>query len=111
MSIKDRERGFKESTNQLNRFFSRYTLIHFEKGSTILRADDTPQGVYMIRNGYVCMYSLPHTGNSLTLNIFKPSSFFPLTWAIADIGNSFFYDALTPVDIYRAPLDAFVRFV
>ncbi len=97
--------------DKITRFLSKYQFVKFAKKDVILRADDTPEGIYYVLKGYVRMYSISPQGNELTLNIFKPGSFFPLTWALANIDNLYFYEALTPVDIYRAPKQDFLTFI
>ncbi len=97
--------------DKVTRFLSKYQFVKFMKKDVILRADDTPEGIYYLLKGYVRMYAISPQGNELTLNIFKPGSFFPLTWAIANIDNLYFYEALTQVDTYRAPKQEFLRFI
>jgi CRP-like cAMP-binding protein len=97
--------------DRITRFLSKYQLLKFRKKDVILRAEDVPQGVYYILKGYVRVYSITPSGNELTLNLFKPGSLFPLTWALSDIENGYFYEAMTPVDVYRAPKEDFFDFI
>lgn len=96
---------------KLTQFFSQFKLIKYKRREVVLRAEDAPQGVYYIKKGFVRVYSISPDGGELTLNIFKPGSFFPLTWAIAGIENSYFYEALAPTDAYRAPKEEVVNFI
>src|SRR3989344_193941 len=57
----------------------------YKKGETILRSDDNPQGVYYIKKGFVKMDSIFENGREITLNIFKPGAYFPMTWAVGGI--------------------------
>ena len=38
---------------KLSAFFSQYQSLSFQKGETILRSEDSPQGVYYIKAGFV----------------------------------------------------------
>lgn len=101
----------KEIREKLENFFSQFKSIKYKKGETILRAEDVPQGASQILSGYVKMNSLLADGRELTLNIFKPGSFFPMMWAISNMENSYFFYAMTDVELRRAPKDSLVDFI
>ena len=84
-------------------FFSRYKKLDYKKGDTLIHGGDEPQGIYYLVKGYVKMFFITPDGKELTLNIFKPSSYFPMIWAIADIPNSYYYTAITDIEVIRAP--------
>lgn len=84
-------------------FFSKYTKITYKKGEIILRADDPPAGAQYIKSGFVRQSFVSQSGEVLVLHIFKPGAFFPMTWIINDTSNRYYYEALTPVEIYRTP--------
>ena len=96
---------------KLNKFFTEFKPIHYQRGETILRAEDVPQGASFIKSGYVRLYSISKEGKDVTLNIFKPGSYFPMTWVIADMPNVYFYEAMTDVEILRAPKGKVVDFL
>jgi CRP-like cAMP-binding protein len=97
--------------NKLKAFFSPSKPLTFKRGDTILRSEDEPQGVYYLESGFVKMNSVLIDGRELTLNIFKPSTYFPMTWAIADIPNALYYQAMTPLVIRRMPKQEFMQFL
>lgn len=90
----------------LETFFSRYTHLTYKKGDIILRAGDTPQGVLYLKKGYIRQYMVSRSGATLMLHIFKPSSFFPMTWVVNDEPNRYYLEAVTPVEVWRAPKEA-----
>lgn len=96
---------------KLEDFFSKYKLFRYQKGEAILRPGDTPQGVYLIKKGYVRLYSISENGEELTLIIFKPNDFFPLMWAINNTENTEYLEAMTSVEIWRSPKDKFLEFI
>lgn len=56
-------------------------------------------------------YTISKTGIELTLQILKPISYFPLIWAINGAPNIYFYEALTTVEVGRAPKEQVVSFI
>lgn len=92
-------------------FFKNYTRVHYKRGEVILRAGDTPSGVYFLKRGYVRMYLLSPSGDVLMFHIFRPGAFFPMTWVINGTPNSYYFDALGSVEIFRAPKEEFQEFL
>ncbi|MCL4417203.1 MAG: Crp/Fnr family transcriptional regulator [Patescibacteria group bacterium] len=98
-------------TQKLEKFFSKYKSINYKKGEVILRPEDIPLGVFYIKSGYVKLYSVSDEGNELTLNIFKPHTYFSMMWTISDIKNSLFFEAMTNTELLRAPKEDVVKFL
>lgn len=92
-------------------FFSKYKSLYYKKGETIIRASDSPQGVNFLVRGYARHYSINKEGQEFTLNIFKPGSYFPVVWAIGGEDNHYFYEAMTPIEIKRAPKKEVLAFI
>lgn len=98
-------------SQRVNAFFKKQTLTHYKRAEVILRAGDTPSGVYFLKRGYVRMYLLSNQGDVLMFHVFRPGAFFPMTWVVNDTPNSYYFDALGPVEIYRAPKAEFQAFL
>lgn len=96
---------------KLEEFFSQFKKYHYKKGEVILRAGDTPQGVYFIDKGYVRDYSISKDGEELTLIIFKPEDFFPMQWVFNNRINQHYFEAMSAVDIWRCPKEDFIKFI
>ncbi len=96
---------------KLMAFFSNYRKICYSKGDIVIRGDDTPNGVYFIKSGYIKMSSIYENGTEIAFNIFKPESFFPMTWALAEVENVYFYKAMSNIVVYRAPKEDVVAFL
>lgn len=92
-------------------FFSSYPSHTYKKGELLVRADDQPRGVMYLVKGSVKVYAISHKGEEVVVNIFTVNSFFPLSWAIAGLDNSYYYEALEPVTLRRAPKEAVVEFL
>lgn len=93
------------------KFFSQFKPLTYQKGEVLLRAEDPPQGVFYVKNGYVRLYTLSEDGRELTLNIFKPGSYFSMMWALGDIPNSYHFEAMTEVKVLRAPKETVNDFI
>lgn len=95
----------KTLSDKLEKFFSKYKILRYQKGSSIINAQDRPDGIYFVRSGFVKMGIIYEDGRELTLNIFKSGSYFPMLWAIGNILNRHYYQALKPTELHLAPKD------
>jgi len=100
-----------ERTKEFEIFYKQFTTRKYKKGETLIRADDNPQGIFCLTKGYVRQYTISETGIELTLQILKPITYFPLIWAINGAPNIYFYEALTAVEVGRAPKEKVVNFI
>lgn len=92
-------------------FFSQHTKLQYKKGEVILRAGDPPPGVLYLKRGFVRMSLVGKSGDTLVLHVFKSGSHFPMTWTINNTPNRYYFEALTAVEIWRAPKDDVLKFL
>lgn len=97
--------------NQMKTFFSGHRLSVYKKREILLRPDDTPTGVYYVKKGYIRLYSLSAEGQEFTLIIFQPGDVFPLMWAVNDTPNKQYLEALTTVEVWKAPREELLTFL
>ncbi|MBI2049630.1 Crp/Fnr family transcriptional regulator [Candidatus Roizmanbacteria bacterium] len=97
--------------DKLSNFLSGFKLLHYKKGETTLRAGDTPQGVFFIKKGYIKDYSISEEGEELTLIIFKPGDFFPMSWAINNTQSTHYFETMSQVELWRIPKVEFIDFI
>lgn len=97
--------------NKVERFFSTYKLEEIKKGEIIIRAFENQNKVYFLSEGSVKMYSISKNGKEFILNTFKPVSFFPMSLAVNNGENLYFYETLTPVKVRIAPFKKVVNFL
>ena len=100
-----------DRVREFETFYKQFTVRHYKKGEMLIRADDDPQGIFCLTKGYVRQYTISKTGFELTLHILKPSSFFSMVWAVNGTPNVYYFEALTPVEVGRAPRDQVVEFI
>ncbi len=97
---------------KIEHFFNKFdTKRIYNKKEIIVRADDIPPGVFYLKEGYARLYTVSATGQELTLNIFKPGSYFSMMWAIGETQNTYYFEALTKIELLKAPKEALVEFV
>lgn len=96
---------------QVDVFFSRFPQYEKPKGTILVYASEQPEGIIYLRDGIVRQYAISTSGEELTLNIFKPFAFFPMSWALNNLPNRFYFDAMTPVTYQIAPADEVTRFL
>ncbi|OGD88124.1 hypothetical protein A2693_02565 [Candidatus Curtissbacteria bacterium RIFCSPHIGHO2_01_FULL_40_12] len=101
----------KTPSSQLELFFRDFAQLHYKKGETILRAEDTPTGVYFLSKGFVRLYAVSQKGEELTLIIFKSGDFFPVMWAVNNARTNYYLETMTNVDLWRVPQDKFLVFI
>lgn len=95
----------------IKEFFSTYKEVNFKKGSVIIREEENPTGIYYLKKGYVRMETTYKSGSEITFNIFKPQTFFPVSWAIAGVDNSYTFSALTNTTLNIASKKDFLVFL
>lgn len=99
------------ATGKFDAFYKQFKIRSYKKGETLIRADDDPQGIFCLTRGYIRQYTISNLGTELTLHILKPTSYFPMVWAINGTPNVYYFEALTPVEVGRAPRDQVVTFI
>jgi CRP/FNR family transcriptional regulator len=86
--------------------FSDGKLMHFTNGETIIDGLDEPEGVYLIKEGFVKAYSLSKAGFGNLLLIQEAGEFIPLPWALdGSHTTGLYYEAMTGVTILRTSKD------
>lgn len=97
--------------NKLSKHFDGCVLKTYAKGRTITLANEEPEGISFLQDGIVEQYDITPEGNKITVNVFKPPAFFPMSWAINKTPNVYFYEALTDVELRQADANRTVAFL
>ncbi|MBP9718901.1 MAG: Crp/Fnr family transcriptional regulator [Candidatus Levybacteria bacterium] len=98
-------------TQKLAGFFSDRKPLFYKKHEIILRADTPPPGVFYLKKGYVRDFSVSKDGEELSLVVFKPGDFFPFQWILNDKLDFHNLEAMTSVELFRAPKEDFIAFL
>lgn len=97
--------------DKLHKHFETYPTRTYAKDAIITFAHQEPTGVSLLVEGLVEQYDITPEGNKMTVNIFKPPAFFPMSWAINKTPNTYFFGALTDVTLKLADADETVLFL
>lgn len=97
--------------DKLEGFFTKFKHQIYKKGEILIRADDDPSGIFYLKKGFIKEYAISKKGDELVVNIFKPIVFFPMSWAINNTPNKYFFEAITNAEIYKAPKEKVLAFV
>jgi CRP/FNR family transcriptional regulator len=96
---------------KLDNFFKIYKHQVYRKGEILVRADDNPVGIFYLKKGNVKQYTISKKGEEVIVNIFKPTAFFPMSWAINKTPNVYFFEAMNDVEVWRAPEEDVIVFI
>ncbi|MBW3568580.1 Crp/Fnr family transcriptional regulator [Candidatus Parcubacteria bacterium] len=84
--------------------FSDGLLLHFAREETIIHGYDEPEGVYLIKKGFVKAHSVSHHGHGNLLIVHEANEFIPMPWALdGPHTTGLFYEAMNDVTILRVP--------
>lgn len=101
----------RDKTKEFEAFYTHFKQRNYKKSELLIRSDDDPQGIFFLTKGYVRQYTISKVGIELTLHILKPISYFPMVWAVNGTPNVYNFEALTDVEVGRAPRDEVVNFI
>lgn len=96
---------------KINDFFSHFTLRKIKKGEVLIRAGEDPKGIIYLTKGNIKKYAISSKGDEHIINIFKPTSFLPMSWAINNTRNDYFYEAMTDGEVTIAPREQIIEFI
>lgn len=101
MSIEDR----------IYTFFSQFAHQVHPEGTTLLHPHDTPPGIIYLKKGFVREYGISPAGVEVTIHIYAPGTFFPMTWGLNETPNRYYFEALSDVEVHLAPRSRTVEFM
>ncbi len=77
-------------------------IKYFSKDETIINGFDGPQGVYLIKKGFVKAYTLTKSGQENLLLIHDVGEFIPLIWALDGVHTEgLYYQAMSDVTVLK----------
>lgn len=96
----------KTSDESIVAHFSDGLLMHFTKEETLINGLDEPEGIYLIKEGFVKAYSVSHAGYGNLLLVHEAGEFIPLPWALDGAHTTgLYYEAMTDVTVLRTSKD------
>ncbi len=75
-------------------FCQKYPHKFSKKNEKLLGPEKSTEGVFILLEGAVRMFTISKDGIDLSLNLYKPVSFFPMEWVLNDTTNKYHYETL-----------------
>lgn len=101
----------KAVSKKLDRFFKHYPTATYKAGDVIIQPAETIDTISYVTKGCVRAYTLSKDGQELTLHIARARSYFPIMFALASLPNRYYWQAVSPVSVQKAPLKDVLAFV
>jgi len=96
---------------KVREYFAQYPSRVYPKGHILVFADESPEHIYYLESGRVRKYDVSYRGDEVVVNIFKPGSFFPMSWAINQGDNKFFYKTEEKTELRIVPANDAMQFL
>lgn len=93
------------------RFFAAFPVQEFSKRQLLIRPEEPLPGIFYIVEGRVSQYDISPSGNEVVVNVFKPGAFFPMSTALNNTPNAYFFEASIHTTVQVAPVEAAVQFL
>jgi CRP/FNR family cyclic AMP-dependent transcriptional regulator len=93
-----------ENKKKLLSFFEKYQLVKYRKGEIILRPEENFPGIIFVKSGYIKAFRVSKEEREIALQLFKPIFYFSLINAITNCGNRHYFEAISPVELWIAPV-------
>lgn len=100
-----------ETKKKLIEFFSKNPLKKYKRGQLLYEPKEDFKGISFLKSGYLRVYSVAKDGKETSVQLFKPLFYFSLIGAKTGRKNLFYIEALTPVEIWTAPGNEFLKFL
>jgi CRP/FNR family cyclic AMP-dependent transcriptional regulator len=92
-------------------FFKQYPVITYGRGERITRPSELSSNVVYVKSGYLKIYHVSKSGKEIIINIINAASYNVLLFGIAPYIRKYSIEALTEVEVVRAPRDVFFTFM
>lgn len=92
-------------------FFSQFKSQAYKKADVIIDPEITPPGLFYLESGLVRQFVVTQDGEELTLNTYKPETFFPVGFVINDTPVIHYYEAQIDSVVRIAPKPEAVKFL
>ena len=98
-------------TQRTTDFFTQYPIRTFDKRQLLIQAESEIEHVFYMVEGRVSQYDITPSGNEVAVNVFKPGAFFPMSSAINNTPNHYFFEASVKTVVHAVPVADAVQFL
>ncbi len=95
----------------LSKYFSKYPKRYLRKNEILIEPDSKVDYIYFLNYGLVKSYAINSDGNEFIINILKPTTFFPITPALIQQNNRYYFETITPSIVHKAPTEKVLTFL
>jgi CRP/FNR family cyclic AMP-dependent transcriptional regulator len=96
---------------KINAFFSQFPLRRYPKGQLLIYSGESSDMVFYLLSGKVKQYDISYRGEEVIVNIFKDNAFFPLSMAINETVNPYFFEAESDIQLRAAASGQVIDFI
>ena len=89
--------------------FNTYVAKNFPKGTVILRDGDTPDNLFLLKNGFVKQYVTSKEGKELVIHIYEKGAIFPLMWGLNNETPNYSLETLANSEIVLISKEEFIN--
>ncbi len=97
--------------HKVDQFFKSFPKRTYSKGQTLIFAGENPEYIYYLVKGRVIQHDISYKGDEVIVNVFKPGAFFPMSWALTQEPNNYFFKTDEACEVHIANIQATVEFV
>lgn len=97
--------------HKLLSYFKQHQLLTIKTSCLLISPNVIPKGVYLLTKGEVRCYAISKDGDDITINTYKPFSFFPMRWATKGTPERYFYESTKGCELYLSPKRNFLDFI
>jgi CRP-like cAMP-binding protein len=90
-------------TDKVQAFFSKYPARTYSKGQVLVFANENPEHIFYLTKGRVRKYDVSYRGEKVIVNIFKTGAFFPMSWALDQTPNAYYYETEAETQLHVIP--------
>lgn len=98
-----------ETPTELAEIFAEGRLKHYEKGEVIAEPGRDYYGPFLVKNGYVKIYTITYEGDVNLVQVVGPGDVFLLSWALDQLPTKTYFEAMCEGQAWLLPLDEFQR--
>jgi CRP-like cAMP-binding protein len=93
----------KPKTDAIHAAFSEGKAIPYDRGRVLLHANEEPNYIYYINEGFVRVYTLNSRAEQFTHTVYNRGEIFPLFWVIDSPKRDVYFEALTDCSVFILP--------
>ncbi len=96
---------------KIKNYFSQYPETRFRANHILLKPNQEIKEIFYLKSGYVRMYSCTLRAEEISITLFEPGSFFPLTDLICGARSNNYFEVYTDANINTAPAEDVMEFI